>query len=334
MILQRYAALAAMGAAILVGAPGRADFTFAHVTDIHVTADTSRYAELGLRGEDWVRSRAADSWEKQRRAIADAVNRAKPDFVVVTGDLSETGASIEFERVIEWARSITSPVYLILGNHDAIYAAPPAGQAGRWAEVGKRGLLNYERVFGSGYYSFRHQNAYFVILSSLSADPGFRPDGYQTKRLAEQDAWLAKELRHANAAGYPFLFVLQHHPTGPERPLAASLGEADASALLFGHIHRYTTPVLRGVQCISGTSVKGPANNKQVAPAFGLVHVDSDRASYQLFSPNGSPVFDPVTVRARETSPYGLWATRARLFPDLPAPTCDRLLSDPVPAKG
>jgi len=97
MTMRRYCMLAALLALLAPAGGASADFTFAHVTDIHITGDLSRYAELGLRTADWVKAGAAKTWDVNRKAITDAVNRANPDFVIVTGDLSE-GDSVGTEH--------------------------------------------------------------------------------------------------------------------------------------------------------------------------------------------------------------------------------------------
>ena len=329
--MRRYCRLAAL--LVLLGPAGgaSADFTFAHVTDIHITGDLSRYAELGLRTADWVKAGAARTWDVNRKAITDAVNRTNPDFVIVTGDLSEAGANIEFANVAAWAQTVRAPVYLIPGNHDSVYPAKPAGVEPWNPESGNRSLLNYERVFGRGFYAFGHQNAYFINMTSFTGDKEVKGDAYQLRRHREQQEWLERELRYANSAGYPFVFVFRHHPYGTQPWLDKALSEAGVSAFIFGHIHRYTAPVHNGVQWISGTSVKGPRDNPANAPSFGLVRVGAEQATYQLLDTDSKPLAAPVTMQARKTSPDGLWATRARLFPNPPPATCETLLSAAVP---
>ena len=323
--------LAALLALLAPAGGASADFTFAHVTDIHITGDTALYPKLGLRDQNWVNAGAWKNWNANRKAITDAVNRANPDFVIVTGDLSEAGANIEFANVAAWAQSVKAPVYLIPGNHDTAHAARPATAEPWKAEVGNRGLLNYERIFGRGFYAFGRQNAYFINLTSYTGDKEVKGDAYQLRRHGEQQQWLERELRYANTAGYPFVFVFRHHPYGTQPWVDKALSEAGVSGYMFGHIHRYTAPVHNGVQWISGTSVKGPRDNPVNAPSFGLVRVGAEQATYQLLDTDGKPLAAPVTMQARETSRDGLWATRARLFPDPPPATCETLLSAAVP---
>ncbi len=326
-----YCTLAALLVLLVPAAGAYADFTFAHVTDIHVTGDTALYPKLGLKDQNWVNGGAWKNWDTNRKAITDAVNRANPDFVIVTGDLSETGANMEFANVAAWARSIKAPVYLIPGNHDATYRARPATAEPWNPKSGNRGLLNYERIFGRGFYAFGHQNAYFINLTSYTGDKEVKGDDYQLRRHREQQQWLERELRYANSAGYPFVFVCRHHPYGTQPWIDKALSEAGVSGYMFGHIHRFTIPVHNGVQWISGTSVKGPRDNPAKAPSFGLVCVGADETTYQLLDTEGKPLAAPVMMQVRKTSPDGLWATRARLFANPPPATCETLLSAAVP---
>ena len=168
-------------------------------------------------------------------------------------------------------------------------------------------------------------------MTSFTGDKEVKGDAYQLRRHSEQQQWLGRELRYANAAGYPFVFVFRHHPYGAQPWVDRALSSAGVSAFVFGHIHRFTAPVHNGVQWISGTSVKGPRDNPVNAPSFGLVRVGAEQATYQLLDTESKPLAAPVTMEARETSPDGLWATRARLFPNPPPATCETLLSAAVP---
>src|SRR3989442_5669303 len=75
------------------------------------------------------------------------VNRLKPAFVIITGDLvnkpGDAEQIAEFKRI---ARKIDSriPVYNVVGNHDIENVPTPAT------------ISAYTNQFGPDYYSFRH----------------------------------------------------------------------------------------------------------------------------------------------------------------------------------
>jgi predicted MPP superfamily phosphohydrolase len=141
-------------------------------------------------------------------AIA-AVNRLKPAFVVVTGDLvnkpGDAAQIAEYRRIVgKIDRAI--PVYNIAGNHDVQNEPTPESLAG------------YTRIFGPDRYTFRHQGLVGIVLnSSVIHSPGKAPE-----QLAEQERWARAELGKARAEGAKHIVVFQHHPW-----FIKSAGEAD-----------------------------------------------------------------------------------------------------------
>lgn len=67
---------------------------------------------------------AADGGESpSSRALREAVAGigalpSPPDAVIVTGDLADSGAEAEYDRIGELLRPLTMPVYVLPGNHD------------------------------------------------------------------------------------------------------------------------------------------------------------------------------------------------------------------------
>lgn len=304
----------------VLSACAHADFTFAHITDTHVTGRPAVYQQLGLRGPEWRQTTAR--WSRTRQAIIDGVNRAKPDFVIVTGDLTETGLGIEYTSLLEWMEKLEAPVYMIPGNHDVIWRNPlPASDV-----TSGRTLLNYERIFGRSYYSFRHKDSYFIMLNSM-VDAQDAPAAYKSVG-AVQTSWLKRELRHAENAGYPYVFALQHHPLGTTPSVARTLSRAPVSAVLYGHIHRHAVGRHQGVLQISGTSVKGEAGQPN-QPSYALVRVGADRATYQLYNPEGQPVAAPIDIKKANRHNSTLWQTRQQFYPTLPGSTHEKLLTTP-----
>lgn len=127
------------------------------------------------------------------------MNRWKPAFVVITGDLVNKAGNVaqiaEFQRVrTKLNRAI--PLYVAAGNHDVENEPTPATVAA------------YVRRFGRDYYSFTsHSLAGIVLNSTLIHKPEKAAELYE-----KQLAWLRGELQRLRASGARHVVVFQHHP--------------------------------------------------------------------------------------------------------------------------
>ena len=170
-----------------------------------------------------------------------AVNRLRPAFVVITGDLihkpGDPKQLAEYRRIVgKIDRAI--PVYNIAGNHDVENVPTPES------------LAAYENVFGPDKFTFRHDGLVGIVLNSSVIHS---PDKSATQ-LAAQDRWLRDALTRAKAENPRHIVVFQHHPwflksaTEPDQYFNIPLARRAAHLALFrefgvrylfcGHYHR------------------------------------------------------------------------------------------------
>ncbi len=201
-----------------LGAPGsgRSDFNFVQLSDIHWGYGNSKVNP--------------EPRQTLLRAVA-AVNalEQQPDFVVLTGDLTQTTDDPKLRRarlreVKEIAAGLKAPtVRFFAGEHDA---ALDRGEA-------------YLEVFGGAlHYSFAHQGVNFIVLDNTSQPAPVLGEA--------QLAWLKTELaRHDKDAP---IVVLTHRPLFalyPQWDWATRDGAAAIELLsdhrnvsvFYGHIH-------------------------------------------------------------------------------------------------
>lgn len=128
-----------------------------------------------------------------------AVNRLRPAFVIVTGDLVHKpgdAAQIAEYRRIAGKIDASIPVYNIAGNHDVENVPTPES------------LAAYTKIFGPDRYAFRHRGLAGIVLnSSVIHSPDKTPEV-----LAEQERWLREELTKAKTDRARHIVVFQHHP--------------------------------------------------------------------------------------------------------------------------
>jgi len=131
-------------------------------------------------------------------AIA-TVNRLKPEFAIVLGDLvnkaGDENQIREYKRIsAEIDPSV--PLYHVAGNHDV----------GRLPT--RESLAAYRENIGNDYYSFEKGPVYGIVLnSSLMFGSQSVTADYE-----KQKSWLEKELIKARESGASHTIIFQHHP--------------------------------------------------------------------------------------------------------------------------
>jgi 3',5'-cyclic-AMP phosphodiesterase len=169
------------------------------------------------------------------RSVVEHINalRPRPDIVLATGDLTNDGQAIEYERLAEILAALTIPVFAIPGNHDdrsqlrALYPnIIPPGDADDTID-----------------YVIEHLPLRLIGLDTTT--PGYHGGTLTSTQLD----WLDEQLRLAPTK--PTL-IFQHHPpfvTGigwmDEDPFigineyAAVLSRySNVEAVVCGHLHR------------------------------------------------------------------------------------------------
>ncbi len=129
-------------------------------------------------------------------AFIAAVNRLKPAFVVVTGDLvNKPGDAAEIAEYHRIASKLDKsiPLYNIAGNHDT------------GDRPGSSELNAYRMEFGADYYSFRVGATLFLALDSTLAFGAPEND-------ARQRSWADAELAKARREGARRIIAFMHHP--------------------------------------------------------------------------------------------------------------------------
>ena len=127
------------------------------------------------------------------------LNRLKPAFVVVTGDLvnkpGDAAQIAEYERIMA-KLDPAIPLYNVAGNHDVRNAPTPAS------------VEAYRREHGPDRYVIRHGEVVGIVLNSSLIHT---PDSARAEYEA-QERWLAEELEKVGREAPEHLFVFMHHP--------------------------------------------------------------------------------------------------------------------------
>jgi hypothetical protein len=206
---------------VVSAAPQQPDFTFVVANDLHY------------------RDRRCTEWFA---AVAESIRalRPRPGFLMLNGDLSETGTREELGAIREMFWSLPFPVHATIGNHD--YSAD-----------GRR--ENYEAIIRRDRnFAFRHGDWNFLCLDTT--------DGlavYRTWVRGETLAWVDANLRLLDKKRPLVLF--SHFPMGRNwlRPLNADdlmgrLRGHDLRRVFCGHWHGWTERKNKAIAVTTGRS--------------------------------------------------------------------------------
>lgn len=181
-------------------------FSFALLTDTHISTSNPR------------------PMEDLQRSIADINLDPTIEFVVVTGDLSESGDRASIQAIKDELEKLNVPFYAASGNHETT-----------WSESG---VMDFSRVFGDSRFAFTHNGMYFIGFNS---GPVIRmADGH----VAPQDiAWLKHNLDSVSAAGDAPIFVFTHYPlrngdVDNWYDVTDVLRQHNVQCIMGGHYHR------------------------------------------------------------------------------------------------
>ena len=150
-------------------------FSFALLTDTHISNSNPQ------------------PLEDLQRSVADINAMPDVDFVIVSGDLTESGDRRALETVKSELDRLRVPYYATSGNHETT-----------WSESG---VMDFSRVFGSNRFAFTYDSTFFIGFNS---GPVIRmADGH----VAPQDiAWLQGQLDSVANHGNGKIIVVTHYP--------------------------------------------------------------------------------------------------------------------------
>ncbi|MGK5742506.1 phosphodiester glycosidase family protein [Micromonospora sp. URMC 103] len=149
----------------------------------------------------------------QARRTLREIRAAKPDFLVINGDLVDTAYPEDFalaKRLLDEELGDDLPWYYVPGNHE-IMGAP---------------ISNFEAAFGATSRVFDHRGTRFVTLNSSTGS--LRGGGFDQVRMLREALDSA-----ATDPAVGSVVVLHHHPPRDPSPAKASqLGDRKEAALL------------------------------------------------------------------------------------------------------
>ncbi|MEJ8794884.1 metallophosphoesterase [Trinickia caryophylli] len=226
-----------------------ASFGFVQISDSHIGFDKDPNHDV------------AGTFKAALERIGNA--RARPDFVVHTGDLTHLSQPAQFDTVAELMRAVRTQTFYVPGEHDVI---------------GDNGAAFFER-FGQrghegGWYSFDHRGVHFVSLVNVR---NLKAGGLGSLGSDQLD-WLRNDL--AGRSPETPLVVFAHMPLWSLYP-AWGWGTDDAAqalglmrrfgsvTVLNGHVHQVQQKIEGNVTFHTARSTAYPQPAPGAAPSPG-----------------------------------------------------------------
>jgi 3',5'-cyclic AMP phosphodiesterase CpdA len=204
---------------------------------------------------------------KVEQSLASLIERAAPELVIASGDLTHRGLPEQHAAAAGFLGSLGPPVVAIPGNHDIPYTFPA-----RFT----RTFAEFERQWETTEPVFRSPTLHVVGLNSVRA---WR---HQSGGIRESQLARARELLAEAPEGAVRVVTLHHHLIGApwrsrKKPVSrrshvlAALVDAGAELILAGHIHQGAVSERHEFEVISGEA-RGVIVS--VAPGLGQPRPD------------------------------------------------------------
>ena len=135
-------------------------------------------------------------------------------FVVVSGDLTETGVKAEFEWTCKAMSKSTKPIFAVLGNHDAL-----AFGSEIWLDV-----------FGEYDFSFEYQSSKFIA---------YNDNKYEFENVPDRN-WLESEASVAVGETRAHTIAISHNPPWKsDLALSQEMKDYGFDLSVHGHQHKF-----------------------------------------------------------------------------------------------
>ena len=219
-------------------------------------------SDFHLRGDGKLSFQVVDtaSFLKSTKAHLEhvfALDGQKPDMIVVTGDIADSGDEKAYLMVYEALSSFNVPVYAVPGNHD---------RRDRMVRILKGWTIPNPQTAPFLCYAVQTEEARLLFLDTLN------PGSHAGHMLEAELAWLDNELQ--SNKNVPTLIFMHHPPfiTGlpamdepfeNREQMRTVLMKAPWARLCCGHMHRPIFTVWAGVPCVTA-----PAASMQIELDF------------------------------------------------------------------
>lgn len=263
-------------------------FSFIHITDLHI-GDPRGLSE---------NIRETIGYKSVKRCI-DEINILRPDFVVISGDLTygqlyPLEYDREYELCYEMIQEFDVPTFLTPGNHDG------------YNKILEDGFSYWQRYFGSFYYSFDYGNYHFQSINSYDMSKFHRltflfiPLNWGGSISDQQLNWIEQDLQlHSSKNNIQFM---HHNPLWNTQSdslirkdyenrenLLELIDRYDVVMVLAGHVHWDSVNIEDDTIFITTTTPESNIREKDGYWGYRLIEIrDNEIYKYNYKEPKYS----------------------------------------------
>ncbi|MBV9062610.1 MAG: metallophosphoesterase [Alphaproteobacteria bacterium] len=216
------------------------------------------------------------------RGLKTAISAAKPDVVVVSGDLTQRARHHEFAAARAFLEELPKPQIVVPGNHDV----PLHNVLARWLTPFK----NYRRYIGDELQPFYEDEEIAVVGINTARSFTFKGGRINRAQVARACTRFAAGSSGVRIAVTHHPFVLPENSThrtvvGRAQMAMAAFGGCDVDIVLSGHLHvtqAVTSEAVYGgsrrallIQAGTGSS----SRTREEANSFNLLRIEADRVA-------------------------------------------------------
>ncbi len=224
------------------------------------------------------------------RKAVEEVNKLRPDFVLIAGDLvQDPGSEAQFQTTKSIADRMEMPYYVVAGNHDV--GNPPTKKLLDWYSGKWKVPL---------WYTFTYYNVAFPMLETNVLRVRDLPGAEQEVRnlAKEHMTWLNVTLDTLTKAGYKHIYPLTHYPLakdkideaggntnvlqGVREDMLGLFHKYNIKTVFAGHAHHNVTLIDKGLDLVTYAAT-GVILGGRDKSGFAVVKIDGDNMEQRYY---------------------------------------------------
>jgi 3',5'-cyclic AMP phosphodiesterase CpdA len=198
----------------------------------------------------------------------DELNSLDPDVTIITGDITENGYYLEFQKAVPYLDEIKSPILVVPGNHDARHVGDEC----------------FEELIKNRYDILKDKKHGLKVIGLDSSEPDL---DYGRVGRSQQN-WMEKELVNADEENLYKIIALHHHiipvpKTGRERNVLSDAGDilqslmsGRADLVLSGHKHMPHVWMMEETAFITAGTVSSLRLRGKELSSFNTLNIEDD----------------------------------------------------------